>query len=170
MLSAMHRPVTSPTPDRVAETDGRSAPIDGTGVRRMLLATDLSPASRPATDEAVAIARREQAHLIVLSVVDPVLLRLPGGRFLRRVDQERARVESGVQDVVARARAAGVRATFLVWQGDPSEVILEAAEAEDVDLVVMGSHGRGRIGRLLLGSTSARVSSEARRRVLVVQS
>lgn len=139
-------------------------------IRRILLATDLSSASAPATEEAITIAHREHAHLIVLSVVDPRLLRLPGGRFLRRIDQERADVESRVQALVARARTAGVRCTFLVWEGDPSEVILEASEAEDVDLVVMGSHGRGRIGRLLLGSTSERVSHESNREVLVIQS
>jgi len=118
----------------------------------------------------MAIARRTGARLTVVSVVDPRILRLPGGRFLRRVDQEQARVESGVQAVVARARASAIPATFLVWQGDPSELILEAADAEDADLVVMGSHGRGRLGRLVLGSTSARVSTESTRRVLVVPS
>ena len=139
-------------------------------LRHVLLATDLSPASSPATQEAMAIAGRTGAHLTVLSVVDPRVLRLPGGRFLRRVDQERSRIEVGVQDLVARARRAGISATFLVWQGDPSDAILEAAEAEDVDLVVVGSHGRGRLGRLVLGSTSSRVSAESARRVLVVPS
>ena len=138
--------------------------------RHVLLATDLSPASGPATEEAFAIARRTGADLTVLSVVDPRLLRLPGGRFLRRVDQEQSRVEAGVQALVERARREHIRSTFLVWHGDPSEAILEAAEAEDVDLVVMGSHGRGRLGRLAFGSTSSRVSAESHRRVLVVQS
>jgi nucleotide-binding universal stress UspA family protein len=138
--------------------------------RHVLLATDLSAASVRATEEALDIAARSGARLTVLSVVDPRLLRLPGGRFLRRVDQEQARIEAGVQDLVARARAAAIPATFLVWHGDPSDAILEAAEAEDADLVVMGSHGRGRLGRLVLGSTSTRVSAESTRRVLVVQS
>lgn len=139
-------------------------------LRHVLLATDLSSASAPATEEAFAIARRTGARVTVLSVVDPRILRLPGGRFHRRVDQEQARVEAEVQELVARARGMGIPSTFLVWHGDPSEVILEAAEAEDVDLVVMGSHGRGRLGRLVLGSTSSRVSAESQRRVLVVQS
>lgn len=143
-------------------------PIDA--ARHILLATDLSPASAPATEEAISIARRTGARLTVLSVVDPRILHLPGGRFLRRVDQEQARVESEVQVLVARTRTAGIPSTFLVWHGDPSEAILEAADAEDADLVVVGSHGRGRLGRLVLGSTSARVSTEAKRRVLVVQS
>lgn len=145
-----------------------SAPVEPT--RHVLLATDLSPASGPAADAAIDIARRTGARLTVLSVVDPRILRLPGGRFLRRVDQERARVEAGVQDLARQARAASVPTTFLVWHGDPSEAILEAAEAEDVDLVVVGSHGRGRLGRLVLGSTSSRVAEQSLRRVLVVQS
>jgi nucleotide-binding universal stress UspA family protein len=156
----MSEPVLAPSPTTTP----------GDGVRHVLLATDLSPASGPAAEEAIAIARRTGARLTVLSVVDPRILRLPGGRFLRRVDQEQARVESGVQGLVARARAAAIPCTFLVWHGDPSDSILEAADAEDADLVVMGSHGRGRLGRLVLGSTSARVSAESTRRVLVVPS
>lgn len=156
-----------PLPRRGPESGAEHGAIQ---VRQVLLATDLSSASVAATWEAIAIARRTGARLIVLSVVDPRALRLPGGRFLRRIDQERAHVEAGVQDIVAQARRAGAQATFMVWQGDPSDAILEAAEAEDVDLVVMGSHGRGRLGRLLLGSTSSRVSREARRNVLVIQS
>ena len=171
MLPRMLSASTSTTSPATRLDRPGTAALAGVGdARRVLLATDLSSASQAATDEAIAIARRQHAHLTVLSVVDPHLLRLPTGRFLRRVDQERARVEAGVQEVVRRARAAGVPSTFLVWEGDPSDVILEAAEAEDVDLVVMGSHGRGRLGRLLLGSTSARVSAESRRQVLVVPS
>jgi nucleotide-binding universal stress UspA family protein len=147
-----------------------ATPVAADSVRHVLLATDLSPASAPATEEAIEIARRTGAQLTVLTVVDPRILRLPGGRFLRRVDQEQSRVELEVQELVARARAHAIPSTFLVWHGDPSEVILEAAEAEDADLVVMGSHGRGRLGRLVLGSTSTRVSAESRRRVIVVQS
>jgi nucleotide-binding universal stress UspA family protein len=138
--------------------------------RRIMLATDLSPASEAATDMAISLAVEQRASLIVVSVVDPRRLRLPGGRFLRRLDQEREEVTSGVQAVLARARAAGARATFLVWDGDPAENIIEAAESEHADVIVIGSHGRGRIGRMILGSTSARVSQEARRQVIVVPS
>jgi nucleotide-binding universal stress UspA family protein len=136
-------------------------------IRRLLLATDLSSASELATDEAIALAVQHDAQLIVLSVIDPGRLRLPGGQFLRRIDQERARVESGAQLVVRRARAVGAKATFLVWEGDPAEVIIAASESENADAIVLGSHGRGLLGRLVLGSTSARVSDQARCRVLV---
>jgi nucleotide-binding universal stress UspA family protein len=106
--------------------------------------------------------------LVVLSVVDPRRLRLPGGRFLRRIDQERSRIEAGAQSLTDRARAAGAKATFMVWEGDPAEVILAASEAEKVDVVILGSHRRGLLGRLVLGSMSARVSEQSRCPVLVV--
>jgi nucleotide-binding universal stress UspA family protein len=136
--------------------------------RRVLLATDLSDASERAADRAIQEAVETGAQLIVLGVVDPGRLHLPGRGYLRRVDQERARFEAGLQRIVGRARAAGTWATFLVWEGDPAEVILSASEAERIDLIVLGSHRRGRIGRLVLGSISATVSEMARCQVLVV--
>jgi nucleotide-binding universal stress UspA family protein len=139
-------------------------------VRRVLLATDLSNASENATVAAIDMARAEGASLIVLSVIDAGRLRLPGYRFARRVDQERAELLEGVQRIVARARAAGASATFLVWEGEPAETILAAAASESADVIVIGSHGRGRLGRILLGSTSLRVSEDAPCRVVVIPS
>lgn len=154
------------------QSDGRraSSPVGSARIEHVLLATDLSAASRAATDEALAIAARDGARLTVLSIVDPGGLRVPGGRFFRRVDQERAEIEAGVQSIVARARGLGVAAAYLVWVGNPAESILEAADSELADLIVMGSHGRGRVGRLLLGSTSSSVSEASARPVRVVPS
>ena len=160
-----------PTPAAAVGTCKRpDALLEAAPIHRLLLATDLSPASDAATSEAIALAARHRAELIVLSVVDPRRLRLPGGPFVRRADQEHAELMTGVQMIVARARTAGLRATFLVWEGEPAETIMAASEAEGADVIVMGSHGRGRIGRLILGSTSARVSGEARCRVIVIPS
>jgi nucleotide-binding universal stress UspA family protein len=148
--------------------DRRVGDRDRQGNPQILLATDLSAVSAHAEDRAIELAVERGAHLLVLSVVDPSRLRLPGGRFLRRIDEERTRVERGTQAIVLRARSNGVRATFLVWEGEPAETILRAAEAERADLIVLGSHERGRLGRLVLGSKSARVSEAAACEVLVV--
>ena len=145
-----------------------SPAVPVTDIRSVLLATDLSTASERATDEAIRLSVESGAQLVILSVVDPRRLRLPGGRFLRRIDEERSRIEAGAKLLADRARAAGARATFLVWEGDPAEVILSASEAEDVDVVILGSHRRGLLGRLVLGSMSARVSEQSRCPVLVV--
>ncbi len=145
--------------------DAHALPSD---LRRLLLATDLSAASERAAAEAINLAVESGALLVVLSVVDPTRLRLPGGRFLRRIDQERSRIEIGVKQLTDRARVAGANATFLIWEGDPADVILAASEAENVDVVILGSHRRGLLGRLVLGSMSARVSEQSRCPVLVV--
>jgi nucleotide-binding universal stress UspA family protein len=136
---------------------------------RLLLATDLSTISGPATDEAFDTARRLGAQLLVVSVIDATSLRLPGGRFRARVDQVRERRQAAAQELVERGRREGVRVTFLVWEGEPGESILEAARAEEADLIVIGSHGRGPIGRLILGSVSQHVVQHAAVPVVVVR-
>jgi nucleotide-binding universal stress UspA family protein len=135
--------------------------------RRVLLAIDLSSASKGAIDEAIRIAADEGAELVVLSVVEQSNLHLPGGRS-RRVDQERDRLEAGVRDVVGRARAAGASATYLIWEGDPAESILEASASEGADVIVLGSRRRTDLRRLLLGSVSSEVSQRAACEVIVV--
>ena len=138
-------------------------------VRKVLLATDLSPTSVPATNEAFVIAGRLQAELLIVSVIDTASLRLPGGRFLARVDQVRERRQAAAQELVRRGRREGIPVTFLVWEGEPGESILEAAKAEQVDMIVLGSHGRGPLGRLLLGSVSQHVVRQAPVAVVVVR-
>jgi nucleotide-binding universal stress UspA family protein len=136
---------------------------------RILVATDGTTASSGAEQAAIELAALEGATLIVLSVIDPSRLRLPGGLLVPRVDQVRAERERGVVKVVERARLLGVSAQFLVWQGDPGTVVLEAAEAERADLLVVGSHDRGPVGRLLLGSVSSYVVAHAPTPVLVIR-
>jgi nucleotide-binding universal stress UspA family protein len=135
--------------------------------QRILLAVDQSGSSRAASDEAIRRAAREEAALIVLTVLEPHNLHLPGGR-LRRVDQERERLTQGALLIVRRARAAGVNATYLIWEGDPAEAIIEASLAEHADTIVLGSRPRTNLRRLILGSVSTEVSRRATCEVVVV--
>jgi nucleotide-binding universal stress UspA family protein len=136
--------------------------------QRILLATDLSPASSGATRQAIDLARDLGAHLLIVSVIDPAAHGIPG-RPVERMDQRRAAREAAARALVVRGRAAGVTVSFLVWEGDPGPSIVEAAQAEAADLVVVGSHGRGRVGRFMLGSVSDHVIRNAVAPVLVVR-
>ena len=138
-------------------------------IRRILLATDLSPASDEAAVQALDLAHDLGATLLVVSVIDAGSLRLPGNRSSLRVDQVRIGRESAAQDLVTRGRSLGVRVNFLIWEGDAGESIVEAARSEQVDLVVVGSHGRGSVGRFFLGSVSDFVVRHASSPVLVVR-
>jgi nucleotide-binding universal stress UspA family protein len=135
-----------------------------------MLATDLSAASDAATTAALDLAATFGARLLAVSVIEPGSLRLAGGRFLARVDQVRSEREHVAQALVARGRSAGVAVDFLVWEGDAGESIIEAAMAESADLIVVGSHGRGTVGRFLIGSVSDHVVRHAPCPVLVVRS
>ncbi len=134
----------------------------------VMLATDLGPTSDGAEAAAIDLAAERGAPLVILSVIDLSRLRLPSGIWHTRVDQVRRDREVAAIRLVDRARAKGVAAHFLVWEGRPGEVILEAARAEDAGIIVVGSHGRGLLGRLVLGSVSRHVVERADRPVLVV--
>jgi|KBSSwiS6_1023812.scaffolds.fasta_scaffold37329_2 nucleotide-binding universal stress UspA family protein len=138
-------------------------------IRRILLATDLSAASEGAAVQALELAHDLGAELLIVSVIDAGSLRLPGNRAALRVDQVRTGREASAQDLVSRGRAMGVQVNFLIWEGDAGESIVEAARSEQVDLVVVGSHGRGSVGRFFLGSVSDFVVRHADAPVLVVR-
>jgi nucleotide-binding universal stress UspA family protein len=158
-----------------AEAFGTSPPGARPRFSKLLLATDLSEASAGATDQAFELAERLGASLLVVSVIDPgALRRAPAPRTASltgplRMDQVRERREHVAQALVERGRQAGVEVSFLVWDGDPGDTIVEAATAEQVDMVLVGSHGRGAVGRFFLGSVSEHVVRNAPCPVLVVR-
>jgi nucleotide-binding universal stress UspA family protein len=158
----------TPDPERgTPPASGRPGPA--AAATRLLLATDLSEASASATDQAFELAGRLGASLLVVSVIDPGSLLLPGGRFRVRIDQVRERREQLAQALVERGREEGIEVSFLVWTGDPGDMIVEAAQAERADMVLVGSHGRGAVGRFFLGSVSEHVVRHAPCPVLVVR-
>ena len=146
-------------------------PADQTGrIHRVLLATDLGTASDLATDWAFDLARAHDAALLVISVIDQAdMASVDGPGATARWDQIRDDRQVAAQRLVSLGRETGLDVRFLVWTGDVAESILDAAASESVDLVVLGSHGRGRLGRLLLGSVSEAVTRRAPCPVLVVR-
>jgi len=125
-------------------------------IETVLFATDASPASQAAEDHAIDLAARLGARLVVLSVVS-------GSPTVQATRQ------LAIEAVVQRARAGGADATGMTWNGEAGESIVEAAEAESADLIVVGTHERGAVGRLFLGSVSDHVVRHARCPVMVVR-
>jgi nucleotide-binding universal stress UspA family protein len=149
------------------------APLDplpraSRNISRILLATDLSATSDGAATQALELAGDLGATLLVVSVIDPASGWI-AGRPGQRIDQLRAGREQAAQGLVSKGREAGVRVSFLIWEGNPGEAIVDVATSEAVDLVVVGSHGRGSMGRILIGSVSDYVVRHAPCPVLVVR-
>jgi len=124
----------------------------------ILVPTDGSDGANAALRHAVDVARRYDATLHVLYVVDdrmsPVDREMDRDEVLRLL--ERAD-ETPTAPALERAREANVSATDAIRVGVPHEVIREYVDEHDVDLVVMGTHGRTGLEHALLGSTTERV-------------
>ncbi|MEO7117454.1 MAG: universal stress protein [Candidatus Limnocylindrales bacterium] len=136
--------------------------------RTILLATDLTASSAIATDRAIELAARLQARLLIINVMDH--RRLDGLGTHDRVDQARGERENALLRIVREARTVGAQAEFIVWEGEPAPALRAAVIAEQADLLVVGSHGRDRAGRMLLGSVSDDMVRTAACPVLIVRS
>jgi nucleotide-binding universal stress UspA family protein len=142
--------------------------------RHILHASDFSRASGAAFRTAVGLARTNRAALTIVHVYTP-LVPMMGESYATPQVYERmlADVRAGAQRqldrLVARARKAGVRAKGLLLEGIPHERVVRAARATRADLLVLGTHGRTGLGRVLLGSVAGRVVTLASCPVLTVR-
>ncbi len=145
-------------------------------VRKILFPTDFSEPSRLALDQALMWAEVQDAELILLHVVAtrPMDFVEPEARFpdpeeiTARVQElaktELARLIAPLQDRPLRLR----QRVFVAPDADQG--ILDVAHEENVDLIILGTHGRRGAARLLIGSVAAEVLRRADRAVLVVPS
>lgn len=136
----------------------------------ILVPTDGSEGTAAALEHALDIAKTRGATVHALSVVDR-RIRMAAG------DEQRDAIANSLHDraieavdaVADAARDADVTATTAVRTGIPYRCILDYADEHDVDLVVMGTHGRtGRDKLASLGSVTERVVQNTNRPVLVV--
>lgn len=110
---------------------------------------------------------------LVISAAAPVLI-APGEALAPQaiagyVAQEEEFHKQVAEQAAARLREAGLVARGVLKRGDPRVVLEETARSEQADLVVVGSHGRSGIKKLLLGSVAAHVVTHAPCPVLVVK-
>ena len=154
----MANPVVPAAPPATSIAAGQTATRPNGPV---VLATDFGTVSLAAERVAIGMASEAEVPLVIVHAIDPGRLRLPGGRFRQRIDQARAAREHDTAAIVQRVRAEGVSPHVLIWQGDPATCVIEAARAEGASSIVVGSHRRGRIGRLLIGTVSADIEEHA---------
>ena len=135
---------------------------------KLLVAYDGSDNSKRALEVAADLAVKCGARLQVAKVVD--IASLMGLEVEGEViDELRSKAEHEVHDAVEFARSRGADAYGSVLVGDPVESIVVLAQEMDVDLIVTGSRGLSRLKRILLGSVSTGILTEARCSVLVVK-
>jgi nucleotide-binding universal stress UspA family protein len=145
---------------------------------RILVATDGSELSELAVHSAIDLALLTQAELIAVKVVHHYPASYFEGSLLlsqvevdRLTEQANAEAQRVVDEVKATADARGVRnARAIVMQAElVSEALIEAARVHHCDLIVMASHGRRGIKRLLMGSETLHVLTHSHTPVLVLR-
>jgi nucleotide-binding universal stress UspA family protein len=143
-------------------------------LRRILVPIDFSPPSRDALVYAAALADKVGAELILLHVVQDLAVFLPDAVTvtpvaLPPVEQLTAAVREGLTRFLRESQLEGRQVQEEVREGSPhAEIVTFAAEA-GIDLIVMGTHGRGGLRHMLLGSVTEKVVRSAPCPVLTVR-
>src|SRR6188768_3765202 len=138
--------------------------------RKLLVAVDLMNEEPPELKFAVGLARESGGTILLVHVIDyvPTLLpvELPGGYPLPQLDVIRDAVSQKLARMAAKAGHVEVRTMIEV--GGAATQIVEAANREKVDQIVIGSHSRRAVARLVLGSVADRVAHSASCPVTIV--
>ncbi|MBP2029156.1 nucleotide-binding universal stress UspA family protein [Methanohalophilus levihalophilus] len=139
--------------------------------KRILIATDGSENVKNAVDWAVELARATRAQLFGVYVVPGVSIGIASRgaswaeSFKEHLQEEGAKAVEYVED---SAKKVGVDVEAAVLEGNPTDVILEYADNNGIDLIVMGTLGKTGIKRFLLGSVAENVVRHSAKQVLVV--
>lgn len=141
-------------------------------IQRALVAIDFSDKSDDVTQWALSLAKQHQAELHLVHVADPdpdFVGYGPGPQTVRDQVAEGMRDEhQKLEQLAATINDAGVAVQWHCLQGAVVETILRKASDDDVDIIIVGSHGHGGLYRAVLGSTSEGVVRHALCPVVVV--
>jgi len=144
--------------------------------RRILHPTDFSKASTPAFARALAEARQTRSDLILVHVLAPVIPAagasegyLSPSVYEQMSTSARAWAQKQMDRLLAKAKAARVRARGMLLEGVAHEQIVRAAKRHRAHLIVIGTHGRTGVARFFLGCVAARVAATAPCPVLTVR-
>ena len=144
---------------------------------RILIPTDGSEVAEAAIEQAVDIAEKYGAELHALYVIDTDAVsyslgseqvdRLQQGKF-DEVTELKEKAAAATESVRTQAKPHGIDVIEHHAGGRPHRLIADYADEHDIDLIVMGSHGRSGVRRALLGSVTERTLRSTHTPVLVV--
>ncbi|WP_224333761.1 universal stress protein [Haloprofundus halobius] len=139
----------------------------------ILVPTDGSDASNAAVEHAVDIARVRDSTVHLLHVVDvgTEMSAAASGQVAQQLsDTLEQQADDALDEAVSRTADAGVDYERVLLEGNPDSAIVDYAEENAVDLVVMGATGRSGLAEKLLGSTTDRVMRSIEVPVMLVRS
>jgi nucleotide-binding universal stress UspA family protein len=141
-------------------------------IKKVLVPTDFSDSARHALRYGISFAKEYGAELVLLHVVENLTVGYASDLFpvpMAEVFQEiSGYAKTELAKLAAEAKEKGVAVTELVAQGKPSAEIIRFAGESAVDVIVLGTHGKGMLDQALFGSTTERVVRRAPCPVLTV--
>ncbi len=154
-------------------TPTQAPPAKAVTLQPIVFATDFSPASKGAFEKAIELARKEGAELVVAHVYEPPASLGHSGVAddLIEADLEntiRRDVEKQMEPILATVRAAGVRVRGEILAGHTAKRLAELAGTTGAAMVVIGTHGRTGVKKLVMGSVAGQVIATAPCPVLTV--
>jgi nucleotide-binding universal stress UspA family protein len=142
-------------------------------LKKVLVPTDFSDSARHAFTYGLAFAREYGAELVLLHVVENLTVGYASDLFpvpMAEVFQEiSGYAKAELAKLAEEAKQKGVAVSELVAQGKPSAEIIRHAAENGVDMIVLGTHGKGMLDQALFGSTTERVVRRAPCPVLTVR-
>ena len=139
---------------------------------KILVPLDGSDLAERAILHAQEIARGTRSEILLMQAVNlpmpvvPEAVLVPDAKWLDEAKKEAARYLEGI---ATRLRDEGIRVRTLLDERPPADAILHVATREEVDLIVMSTHGRGGFSRLLMGSVAESVFRATSRTVMLVK-
>jgi nucleotide-binding universal stress UspA family protein len=141
-------------------------------IRKILNAIDFSEPSARASRDAAELAQTLGAELVVVHVLDePAFSYADGPGYLTPAlaQEYESAMKKRLESAIELVKRPGLKLEGRLVRGSPHNVISEVAEREQADMIVLGTHGRGAIGRLLLGSVAERVLRTSKVPVLTIR-
>jgi nucleotide-binding universal stress UspA family protein len=142
-------------------------------LKKVLVPTDFSESAKHAFTYGVSFAREYKAELVLLHVVENLTVGYASDLFpvpMAEVFQEiSGYAKAELAKLAEEARQKGIAVSELVAQGKPSAEIIRYAAENGVDMIVLGTHGKGMLDQALFGSTTERVVRRAPCPVLTVR-
>ena len=137
--------------------------------KNILVGVDGSDYAYKAAELASEMARCTQADLWVVSCFEPVPAYLGEPNLQKAITERISQAEKVLETAVERIGQIPGQVHKEVIEGSPADTLLSVAGVRNVDLIVMGTRGLGRISRALLGSQSQKVVSQADCPVMLVR-
>ena len=136
---------------------------------KILVALDISPQSAAIVEHALGLLAYYQAEGIFYTVVEDIL-DFGEGMAVELGDTIRKQSRNALNTAVKQAQSKGIQAQALLESGpSPADSILDCAEKEGIDMIIMGSRAKTGLDRFLIGSVASKVVSHAKCSVLVLR-